>query len=103
MAWKTGWSWTETHWEITTNPDGSTEPMRVQGGPFYFNPNLLGRKVFGRYIYIYWGFRPTATWGVGYGDEGWWPFNMISHWMKVGGVGNLAIFPTLRFERVVSN
>lgn len=103
MAWPLGFSWTETHREITTNPDGSMEGIQVQGGPFYFNPNLLGRKVFGRYIYTYWGFRPTATWGAGYGDEGWWPFYIISRWMKTAGWGNCATFPTLRFKKVVSN
>ncbi len=83
MAWAKGWSWTEGHWELTTNPDKSKEWMRVHGGPFYFNPSILGR------VYVYCGFRPTATWGAGYGDEGW--LTPLARWLKRRGCGNFGI------------
>ena len=81
--WPTGFSWTQTHIEKTTNPDGSREYMKVHGGPFYFNPSVFGR------IYIYIGFRPTATWGAGYGDEGW--LAPLARWLKRKGWGNFGI------------
>lgn len=83
MAWPIGFSWTETHWEITTNPDKSTEPMRVQGGPFYFNPRIFGL------VYLYAGMRPTGTWGAGWGDEGW--LTPLARLMKGWGIGNFGL------------
>ena len=61
-----GWSWTTTHYEdITGNPDGSiSKNVRVQGGPFYYNPDILGYE-------FYAGFRPGAPWEKG-GNEGLW-------------------------------
>ena len=83
MAWPIGWSWTEAHWEYTTNPDKSRELVRVHGGPFYFNPSVHGMG------YIYFGFRPTATWSAGYGDEGW--LTPLARLMKGWGFGNFGI------------
>ncbi len=83
MTWPTGFSWTRGHDEMTTNPDGTQEPMHVHGGPFYFNPSLLGR------LYCYLGFRPTATWGPGYGDEG--VLGGLARLLKRRGWGNLGM------------
>lgn len=83
MTWPIGFSWTETHWEVTTNPDKSKEAMRVQGGPFYFNPHLLGL------VYVYFGMRPTSTWSAGFGDEGW--LTPLAQKMKGWGFGNFGI------------
>jgi len=65
----------------TTNPDGTKEDIYVHGGPFLFYPDLFGR------IYLYAFFRPTPTWGVGYGDEGW--AAPIARWLKKKGWGNI--------------
>lgn len=88
MSWTIGWSWTQGHKEITTNPDGTREEMWVHGGPFYFNPFFLGG------MYTYFGFRPTPTWGVGYGDEGL--LTPLAQSMKRAGWGNFGI--ALRFK-----
>jgi len=81
MSWKKGLTWTHGHEEITTNPDGTREPLWVHGGPFYFHN--------GKRIYLYVGFRPTPTWGPGYGDEGW--FGGVARWLKRKGWGNIGI------------
>lgn len=83
MTWTIGWSWTEGRMEITTNPDKTKEALWVHGGPFYFNPSVGGR------VYVYFGFRPTATWSSGYGDEGW--LTPLARWMKRWGWGNFGI------------
>ena len=83
MAWIVGLSWTKGYTATTENPDGSKEKIGVHGGPFYYNPRLFGR------VYIYAGFRPTPTWGPGWGDEGW--FDGIARWMKRRGWGNLGV------------
>lgn len=83
MGWKTGWSWTKGYWTWTENPDGTISKIYVHSGLFYFNPRLLG------IIYIYMGFRPTPTWGEGFGDEGW--LAPIARWMKKNGWGNFGI------------
>lgn len=88
MAWPIGLSWTHTHYEITTNPDKTFATMRVQGGPFYFNP-LIHIPILNLTWYVYFGFRPTATWSSGYGDEGW--LAPIARLMKKWGVGNFGI------------
>jgi len=77
--WRTGLTWTHGHYEWTKNPDGTLWYAYVHGGPFYFHN--------GKYIYCYIGFRPTPTWGPGYGDEGW--FGGVARWMKRHGWGNL--------------
>lgn len=69
MSWPTGLSWTPGHYEVTTNPDGTTEKLYVHGGPFIFYPNLF--KFFGYRFEIYLGFRPTSPWVRG-GNEGLW-------------------------------
>lgn len=71
------------HYEMTINPDGTKVGLYVHGGPFYFNPSLLGL------VYVYIGFRPTPTWGVGYGDEGW--LAPVARWLKRKGWGNFGI------------
>ena len=81
MSWPIGLSWTRGHREMTTNPDGTTEQMGVHGGPFYFNPSLFGA------FYCYAGFRPTATWAPGYGDEGL--LGPLARFLKRRGWGNL--------------
>ncbi len=83
MTWPLGLSWTVGHREITTNPDGTTEELGVHGGPFYYNPAILGC------IYFYMGFRPTATWGPGYGDEGW--CGRAARFLKRRGWGNMGL------------
>jgi len=83
MSWPRGFSWTEGHDEITTNPDGTQEQLRVHSGPFYFNPAILGL------VYCYLGFRPTATWGAGYGDEGW--AGPVARCLKRLGWGNIGV------------
>ena len=82
--WLIGFSWTTGYETQTTNPDGTKEIIRVHGGPFYFNPSLFGL------VYIYAGFRPTPTWGPGYGDEGLLG-KTFARWMKGKGWGNLGI------------
>ena len=106
MSWPEGLTLTEGHWEDVTAPLDKRymviEPryawvetkgtlrtiMHAHGGPFYYNPRLFGL------IYIYWGFKPTATWPAGFGDEGLLPF--VSRWLKKKDWGNLAILPTIR-------
>jgi hypothetical protein len=68
---------------MTTNPDSTVEPMHVHGEPFCFNPSILG------VVYCYPGFRPTATRGPGYGDEG--VIGSLARWLKRRGWGNLGM------------
>lgn len=81
MSWPTGYSKTEAHDEMVTNPDGTHTIMHVHGGPFWFYPKALGGRVF-----FYIGFRPTAPWAPGYGDEGF--LGPIARWMKRKDWGN---------------
>ena len=89
MSWPIGWSWTSTHYETVTNRDGSVDlGVRVQGGPFYYNPRFCWGL-----IYIYWLCRPTAPWTQG-GDEGIFVF--WKRLMQKVGASNIAILPTIR-------
>jgi hypothetical protein len=86
--WPLGKSYTVGHWEVTTNPDKTQEKIYVHEGVFYFYQfNLLGNKNWPWEFYA--GFRPTAPWGQGYGNEGdlglgWW-----GRWKKRNNCGNL--------------
>lgn len=84
MSWPTGLTQTQSHDEVVTNPDGTHATIHVHGGPFFFYPKALGGRVF-----FYIGFRPTATWGAGYGDEGW--LAPLARWLKRRGWGNFGI------------
>ncbi len=95
MAWKIGFSWTETHNVITTNPDGSDTLMRMQGGPFFFTPHLV--RLFGRRLEIYAGFRPTPPWSAGWGNEGDFGMGWFGRLAKKWGFGNLGF--AFRFKR----
>jgi len=83
--WKQGLTWTTGYNTDTINPDGTIYNIDVHGGPFYFHN--------GRRVYFYIGFRPTPTWGPGYGDEGLFG-KRFAKFMKIHGWGNLGI--TLR-------
>lgn len=80
MPWPEGISWTKTHQEVTVNPDGTKEEVRVQGGPFV-NIKKLG-------IHFYLGFRPTAPWSAGFGNEGDMGTAWFGRFMKKIGLGN---------------
>jgi hypothetical protein len=80
FIWKKGISWTKTHYETVYNPDGTLTKVRVQGGPFIFYR-------FGC-IEFYLGFRPTAPWGAGYGNEGDLGTGWFGRLMKKIGLGN---------------
>jgi hypothetical protein len=80
MSWPIGFSWTKTHMETTTNPDGSKEEMKVQGGPF-LNYYFWGWR-------FYFGMRPTAPWSRGFGNEGDLGTGFFGRWMKKIGWGN---------------
>jgi hypothetical protein len=83
MSWAKGLSWTKGYTATVKNPDGSKEEMKVHAGPFLWLP----MKLFSKKLEIYLGFRPTATWGAGYGNEG--IFAGIAQWLKRKGWGNL--------------
>ena len=86
------------HYEDVTNPDGSVIfHVHVQGGPFYWRPDLWG-FVFNRFGYrleCYAGMRPTATWSLGFGNEGIFP--AFKKMMRGMGYGNLGF--ALRFKK----
>lgn len=89
MAWKIGFSWTEGHWENTTNPDNTVSTMYVHGGLFFWLPLQITNTM---RIETYIGFRPTPTWSIGYGNEGDGKFfTRIGQWMKRKGWGNFGI------------
>ena len=95
MAWTKGFSWTKGHWERTTNPDNTVSRMHVHAGPFFWLPLQITKNF---RIEIYAGFRPTPTWGVGYGNEGDGKiFTRIGQWMKNKGWGNLGF--AFRFKK----
>lgn len=96
MEWPRGLTWIEGYEAITTNPDGTTEKIRVHGGPFYYNPRLLYLPVVKRWVFVYAGFRPTPTWGPGYGDEG--VLGFVGRWMKKVGWGNFG-WITVRLKK----
>lgn len=85
MSWPKGISWTKGYIAETQNPDGTEEIMSVHSGPFFWLPIKLGDKK----LEIYLGFRPTPTWGSGYGNEG--IFAKVAQWMKKIGWGNLGL------------
>ncbi len=88
MSWPIGFSRTKTQREVTTtNPDGTTKKMRMQGGPFFFTPHLI--RVFGYRLEIYGGFRPTPPWSEGYGNEGDFGLGWWGRFKKKNGFGNL--------------
>lgn len=89
--WVQGITWTPGHWETTTNPDNTKKELYVNSG-FFLWLDWINCYLFHLYFYI--GFRPTATWGEGYGDEGW--FGPVARWTKRHGFGNFAA--TLRFR-----
>lgn len=100
MSWKQGITWTKTHWADNTNPDGTTVRLRVQGGPFLWYQFNISET---RYLEIYAGFRPTPTWGIGYGNEGdGWLFTKIGQFMKRIGCGNLGFAFRLKKRQKIS-
>lgn len=95
MAWPVGFSWTKGYMAETTNPDGTISKMGVHGGPFFWLPIQVTKKF---RIEIYAGFRPTPTWGIGYGNEGDGKiFTKIGQWLKKKGWGNLGF--AFRFKK----
>lgn len=97
MAWEKGISWTKGAWTTTTNPDGSIIPIRVHGGLFIWLPINLTKSL---RLEFYAGFRPTPTWGIGYGNEGDTRlFTMLGQWLKQVGWGNLGL--ALRLKKRV--
>lgn len=95
MSWPKGVSWTKGYVAETGNPDGTKSAMPVHSGPFLFLHLPFTGK---RRIMLYAGFRPTPTWGVGYGNEGdIGPLVRVSHYLKNKGWGNLGV--ALRVEK----
>lgn len=84
--WIKGFSITPGYSTYTTNPDSSVVTAKVHGGLFYWNQFPLWK---GRYLEVYFGFRPTPTWGVGYGNEGDGLFTKLGQYLKKKGWGNL--------------
>lgn len=93
-TWIKGLTWTKGYSSFTTNPDGTVGIMWVHGGAFYWNQFSLWE---GRYLEFYIGFRPTPTWGIGYGNEGDGIFTKIGQFLKKHGWGNLGF--ALRLKR----
>lgn len=84
MSWQEGLTWTSAGYDvITQNPDNTQSIIGLHSGPFYFNKRLFG------ILFVYVGFRPTPTWGIGYGDEG--ILGGIARYMKRKGCGNFGI------------
>lgn len=101
-GWTLGLSWTKGHFERTTAPlskrvtvlmpkypfeiigGNLVSDMYVHAGPFFYIPNFSG-------IEFYFGFRPTADWPSGFGNEGWWIFTSIAHFLKAHDVGNFGM------------
>jgi hypothetical protein len=86
MSWPVGISWTKGYTATTQNPDGSEQTMEVHTGPFVWLPKV---KLFGKTWEIYLGFRPTPTWGAGFGNEG--IFAGIAQFLKKKGFGNIGL------------
>lgn len=95
--WKTGISWTKGYMAETTNPDGTISKIGVHGGLFIWLPIELNNKY---RLEMYIGFRPTPTWGIGYGNEGDGKlFTKLGQWLKSKGWGNLGI--ACRLKKVI--
>lgn len=90
--WFKGFSWTKGYMAETTNPDGTVQKMGVHGGPFFWWPIQVTAHF---RIEMYVGFRPTPTWGKGYGNEGL--FAKIARWLKDKGWGNIGF--AFRFKK----
>lgn len=91
--WPIGISWTKGYMAETVNPDLTSSKIKVHGGPFFYLPIdfAIGIRRMRRFrIEMYAGFRPTPTWGIGYGNEGDGKiFTKLGQWLKKQGWGNL--------------
>lgn len=100
MSFPIGWSWTKTHFEdVTGNPDGSiTKNVRVQGGPFYYNPDMWGWLLnrYGYRLECYAGMRDGAPWNFGFGNEGIFP--IFKKLMLKIGCSNIGF--AFRFKKI---